>query len=258
MSFGTLANAGPELCALPSREARIMVIGNDQFTKLVVTDPLSRKDHWRIEQVSCIAEAVTQSMKGSMPDLFICGTILADGRIDDLAKAFRIRKPKVRILALLERNAGFSDEQCEDLKIVATLEKSHSILDELFPTVVDVLTEYGDGLLLGDLKRLELKSDRSLWHRGLATGIRLTITQARLMEYLIARAGQIVPKGEAYINVLRREAYYDDRALDQHVAQLRKLLKAAPINGTAAIKTIRGVGYRFEFSETAGMSLTRH
>ncbi len=83
--------------------------------------------------------------------------------------------------------------------------------------------------------------------RRLSSGERsvgLTIRQCELMEYLIRHREQNVTR-EALANEVWREPLADfSNVIDVYVSYLRKKLQR--LNDPSVIRTIRGVGYRFE------------
>jgi DNA-binding response OmpR family regulator len=67
----------------------------------------------------------------------------------------------------------------------------------------------------------------------------------RIMAELIARAGRVVPRDRLFRRVWHIEDADHSRALDVHVAELRRLLEPNP-RQPKLILTERGVGYRLE------------
>jgi two-component system KDP operon response regulator KdpE len=67
----------------------------------------------------------------------------------------------------------------------------------------------------------------------------------RIMAELIGRAGRVVPRDLLFHRVWNTEDDDHTRALDVHIAELRRLLEADPRRPTL-IFTERGVGYRLE------------
>jgi two-component system response regulator CpxR len=65
-----------------------------------------------------------------------------------------------------------------------------------------------------------------------------------LLEVLLQRAGQVIPREDLVQQVLGRKLSPYDRSIDVHISSLRKKLGALP-EGGERIKTIRGVGYLY-------------
>jgi DNA-binding response OmpR family regulator len=66
---------------------------------------------------------------------------------------------------------------------------------------------------------------------------------SRILALLMARAGQIVPRDELFRRVWGTDDGDNTRALDVHIAQLRRQLESDP-HQPKLILTERGVGYR--------------
>lgn len=107
-------------------------------------------------------------------------------------------------------------------------------------------------LLVGDI---EMHTGTRLVFRS-GDRIDLTAVEFSLLEILLSRAGQLVPREELTLAVLGRSPYAYDRSIDVHVSKLRKKL-GHEISGVERIKTIRGMGYLYTLTpppETASLS----
>jgi two-component system, OmpR family, response regulator len=77
-------------------------------------------------------------------------------------------------------------------------------------------------------------------HRCIVAGavVDLTAREQAILEYLMRRAGQVVPKGDIRENVWEDVFGTTDNVVEVHISSLRRKL------GAAAIETVRGGGYR--------------
>jgi two-component system response regulator CpxR len=98
-------------------------------------------------------------------------------------------------------------------------------------------------LRAGDLELDKLKRTVS---KGTA-GISLTTAEFDMLELLLQRAGQVVPREEIAQLILGRPLNYNDRSIDMHISNLRRKLGGVR-DGAGAIKAVRGVGYSFTIS----------
>ncbi len=73
---------------------------------------------------------------------------------------------------------------------------------------------------------------------------RLTVMEADLLRYLLARQGRIVPRKEILEEVWRVREDTDTRAIDNFIVRLRRYLEDDPAKPRHLL-TVRGVGYRF-------------
>ena len=88
-----------------------------------------------------------------------------------------------------------------------------------------------------DLKNRVLKSSGASQH--------LTPIECRLLQTLVAERGRVVTRKTLMKEVWNTDYMGDTRTLDVHVCWLRKKLKEHS-DHRAQIRTIRGVGYRFD------------
>jgi len=72
--------------------------------------------------------------------------------------------------------------------------------------------------------------------------ISLTLTEFKLLEFIIQRQGVVLSRDKILDNVFGYEASIYDRTVDAHMKSLRKKLGKA----RGYIETIRGAGYRFK------------
>jgi DNA-binding response OmpR family regulator len=70
-------------------------------------------------------------------------------------------------------------------------------------------------------------------------------TGCQILASLMAQAGQVVPRDELFRSVWRTEEGDSTRALDVHIAQLRRQIEVDP-RRPKLILTERGVGYRLQ------------
>lgn len=88
-----------------------------------------------------------------------------------------------------------------------------------------------------DFANLELTSP--------AGTLRLTLMEAQLLKYLIARRGQVVSRKSILEEVWGLHEETDTRAIDNFIVRLRRQIEDSP-SQPRHLLTVRGVGYRFE------------
>ena len=72
--------------------------------------------------------------------------------------------------------------------------------------------------------------------------LQLTLTEYKLLRFLARHPGRVFTRSQILDNIQDQQAIVIDRAIDVHVAALRKKLGEAG----KYIETVRGVGYRFK------------
>ncbi|ANT63061.1 hypothetical protein AYJ57_21555 (plasmid) [Salipiger sp. CCB-MM3] len=152
-------------------------------------------------------------------------------------------RSRVRVLALLSAEISFVGDMREDFRIVGRLNLPFEP-DDLLERVIYTLKNEGVDVPSLGSGPFELKSGRVLTVKGRSGSVKLTSTQAKILDCLIGSFGDVVSKEDLYRRILNREPSYDDRSLDQHIFKLRHLLKGEPLRGHVTIETVRGVGYR--------------
>jgi DNA-binding response OmpR family regulator len=92
-----------------------------------------------------------------------------------------------------------------------------------------------------DLANLELRTSDET--------IRLTLMESNLLRYLIENEGRTVSRKEILEDVWGLQEDTDTRAIDNFIVRLRRYLEDEP-NSPQILKTVRGVGYRFDRGQT--------
>lgn len=77
------------------------------------------------------------------------------------------------------------------------------------------------------------------------TTIELTLRELNVLTMLYKNQGKVVKRLELFENCWGRRYMANSRALDQFISQLRQKIEPDPSN-PAIIKTVHGVGYRYE------------
>ena len=75
--------------------------------------------------------------------------------------------------------------------------------------------------------------------------VSLPLKEFQLLELLVRNAGRVLTRGQLIDRVWGSDYYGDTKTLDVHIKRLRSKVEADPAD-PAHIKTIRGLGYKFE------------
>ena len=73
--------------------------------------------------------------------------------------------------------------------------------------------------------------------------VALSATEFRLLHFMMVHHNKILPRAKILGQVWDKGKYIEERTVDVHMNRLRKALE--PYQAAGAIKTIRGVGYKF-------------
>ena len=75
--------------------------------------------------------------------------------------------------------------------------------------------------------------------------VTLNAKEFKILEMLMSNIGRVFTKKQIYENVWQEEYLGDDNTIMVHISHLRDKIEEDPKN-PCKIKTIRGIGYRFE------------
>jgi two-component system phosphate regulon response regulator PhoB len=90
---------------------------------------------------------------------------------------------------------------------------------------------------------LEIDPGATLTVRG--NRVATTATEFRLLDYFVRHIGRVVTRGQLLNSIWRDTAYVTSRSVDVYVRRIREKIESDPQN-PHYLKTLRGVGYRFE------------
>jgi len=105
----------------------------------------------------------------------------------------------------------------------------------------------GDGRVLSAGDIVFHIEDRQVHKGGLE--YRLTPKQANLLEALMRKAGEVLSRRFLMKHVWNTDYLGDTRTLDVHIRWVREAIEDNP-SSPVYLRTVRGVGYRFEVFET--------
>lgn len=91
----------------------------------------------------------------------------------------------------------------------------------------------------------ELRAERA------GTTIELSLRDCKTLQLLFQQQNKVVTRDELFNYCWGRDYLPNSRTLDQHISKLRKLIERDP-KEPAIIKTVHGVGYRYEGSVDEG------
>jgi two-component system, OmpR family, alkaline phosphatase synthesis response regulator PhoP len=101
-------------------------------------------------------------------------------------------------------------------------------------------TESADSQLVIKVSDLEIDRQRMQIRRGDMT-IELPRKEFELLLLLVSRPGKVFTRDEIYNKIWGNSVIVGDRTIDVHIRKLREKL------GSDNIKTLKGVGYKFDF-----------
>ncbi len=196
-------------------QAALDMLGEKKFDAVVLDVMLPRRDGFEV--------AAAMRERGDHTPVLM---LTALGRPEDVLKGFEagaddyLAKPfdlavfVARLRALLRRREWLRRERRE----------------AEVPSVIEV-----NGRTI-DLGELEIRRDGEL--------VRLTLMEARLLGYLIERAGRSVSRKAILADVWQLNVETDTRAIDNFIVRLRRYIEDDPAD-PRFLQTVRGVGYRF-------------
>jgi two-component system OmpR family response regulator len=172
------------------------------------------------------------------PDLAILDVLLPSGNGFEFARSLR-QQHELPIIFLTARDAVADRVAGLELGADDYLVKPFA-LEELMARVRAVLRRRGAIPQVLEAGRVLVDEERGFATRA-SRELALTVTELRLLAFLMRHRGQALSKDQLLTQVWGYESY-DHNLVEVHISALRRKLEA---NGPRLIHTVRGIGYRF-------------
>jgi two-component system alkaline phosphatase synthesis response regulator PhoP len=221
---------------------RILIVEDDASLAMGLEDDLKLEGYH--VQVECDGEAATQKVLAESFDLIVLDVMLPRKDGFEVCRELRrngLHTPIIMLTAKTQESEkvmglelGADDYITKPFnprelraRIKAVLRRSGSELHELY--------SFGDVEV--DFSRHELRRD--------GKPVTLTHMEFKLLEALIRSRGRVLSRAQLLDEVWGMCNFVTDRAVDTHIANLRKKIESKPSHPRNLI-TVPGIGYRFD------------
>ncbi len=213
---------------------RILFVEKDVTTADLLLPSLERKGYQVV-----VAKTQRQAMsriRSSRPDLIVLDVASFGAGGYKVSDAVRARLDGVPAILLLEAgHAGLADTADAFMTPPFTSRKLLYRVRKLAEQLTS--REIRAGSLVFDPDTRILHRGDSTWH--------LRPKEAALLVYFIENSGKVLSREQIIKDVWETDYFGDTRTLSVHVCWLREKIEEEP-RAPVLLRTVRGVGYRFE------------
>ncbi len=222
--------------------ANILLVEDEENLRVTLEDNLEEEGY------EVLAVATAQAARQAMVqpwDLIILDIMLPDGDGYQLCRGYREQGGEAMILMLTARSLeddllrGFSegadDYLSKPYRLRELLARIQALLRRRLRSKCSLTLRFGEFCLDPKARSLSRGPER----------IELTRTEFNLLHLFLKRSNQALSRDEILDEVWGREVVVDPRTVDNFVFSLKKKL-AWRRGASWRIRTVRGVGYRWE------------
>lgn len=243
-AFGQ-AFAKPYIIPFMENTSKSILIVDDEEDILEFLSYNLRKEGFRVDTASNGEEALGK-VRASKPDLLILDIMMPQMDGVELCRQLR-EDPKnnsILIAFLTARSEDYS--QIVGFEVGADDYITKPIKPRVFVSRIkallrrqraEVVEEDKEALAVGDL---EIDRERFVVRKS-GKEIHLAKKEFDLLELLASKPGRVFGRNEIYNAVWGADVIVGNRTIDVHIRKLREKL------GEHYIKTVKGIGYKFEF-----------
>lgn len=206
-----IKNAGYETVTASDGKAAFQLFEKSDFDLIILDVMLPYMDGFELLKKIRKQSGVPVLMLTAKTEEFDRVLGLELGADDYLIKPFSVRELIARVKAILRRTA--EKEEPEEVQSIVS----------------------------GDIT-LDLKGYKAFLGKH---EVKLTMKEFELLKYLMANKGRVFTRENLLNNIWGYDYYGDSRTVDVHIRHLRSKIEEH-LGENKHIKTIRGVGYKFE------------
>lgn len=219
------------------RNHTILIVDDEMRMRRVIADYLRIKNYTTIEAADGV-EALEQ-FRHHHPDLILLDVMMPRMNGWDVCKEIR-RVSKTPIIMLTAKSEEEDELMGFEIGADEYITKPFS-LKILSARIEAVLRRQNETAPSPVSETLQIDPLAREVHVG-NTRVELTYTEFELLSYLIANKGIALSRDKILDSVWQYDYFGDARTVDTHIKKLRSKLGEAG----EMIKTIRGIGYKFE------------
>lgn len=219
----------------------ILIVDDEERMRRVIADYLHIKNYRTVEAVDGV-EAMEQ-FRTVRPALILLDVMMPRMNGWEVCRAVRQVDTVTPIILLTARSEETDELQGFELGADEYIAKPFSL--KILLARIEAVLRRNSGQPEADVTPSLLQVDRLA--REVTVGgapVALTYTEFELLEYLMTNKGLALSRDRILDNVWRYDYDGDARTVDTHIKKLRSKLGEAG----EMIKTIRGIGYKFEES----------
>ncbi|MDW7739013.1 MAG: response regulator transcription factor [Bacillota bacterium] len=227
-------------------EPKILVVDDERKITEVLKAYLEREKYYVLTANEGV-EALRMARE-EKPDLIILDLMLPGLSGEEICRRLRDEGSRIPVIMLTAKTTledkvyglgiGADDYVVKPFSPQEVVARVRTILrrNDADPVpLTDILNMAGGKLVIDTLRH------RISWENQL---LDLTPTEFSLLVYLARRPGRVFSRAQLAEAIFGYESFTDDRTVDAHIKNLRQKMQS--IGMPALIKTIYGVGYKYE------------
>lgn len=246
-----------------AKNQKVALVDDEKNVRLAVGTAL-KKTGFEVSEFSNGALALEDLEAGNVPDIYVLDIMMPVMDGTEFLQKYKAVHPEIPAIFLTSRDEEFDKIQGLENGADDYLTKPFS-MKELIARIRVILRRYDfvkNSIILRGSEESGKKQTKSdfdkLNHHVIEShsnsisldsesctaalngkNLVLTVTEFRLLEFFMKRAGAVLTRNQLLDAAYPEDAFQNDRAIDCHIKRLRKKI------GTDKIETVYGLGYKF-------------
>lgn len=228
---------------------KVLIAEDDLNIRLGLSDLLSDEGYECIEAVD--GEQAVTLYSAAQPDLILLDIMMPklDGysvcrkirQLDETVPVIFITAKSEEIDQVLGLELGADDYIKKPFGTREVIARIKAVTRRISSSIIATEKNTLEQFQLGDLTVYtnELRAQR------LSETFELSVRDVKILRLLYEQSGKVVDRDTLFNRGWGRDYLPSSRTLDQHISKLRKLIETDP-RQPSIIKTVHGVGYRFD------------
>ncbi|PST84681.1 DNA-binding response regulator [Pedobacter yulinensis] len=231
-----------------SKGVKILIVEDDENLRFLVVHRLQAEGYEVLEAAD--GEIAEQTIMSAQPDIVLLDWMLPGKQGAEVCE--NVRKQGFENLVIMMTAKAQDVDKIDAYNFGASDYVTKPFNMDVLVAMLDSKVKFIVNKDTSEIHRFGSMEHHPNIHTLFRNGkkIELTILENRILLYFLRHPGKVINRDELMMVVWGYNSDVNTRTLDMHIVRLRKKIELNPDN-PQLLQTVRGVGYRFNSSQTS-------